>query len=285
MITSNFYQITVSEFDLIKGPNYRLKARLYCPIGIENMPAVVCVHGGAWVSGDRTAVSGLTDLIAQTGIAVLSIDTRLAPEFTYPAPIIDVIQSVGWLKQHANDYRIDANRIGLFGVSSGGYLAMLVAIQYDWPEFSADIPITDVSVAFLATCSGVLDPWERYQMAIRQNNTDIMMCHNAFFKTEQIMENASLRKILATQKSHCLMPAIFFQGQLDPRLPIDTAEKTARFLNTIGGKAQAIIYKNAAHSLDTWPRTALIDMLTRFHQLASAPEAFSVNQKTEVLFV
>ena len=197
-----------------------------------------------------------------------------------------MIQSVGWLKQHANNYQIDANRIGLFGVSSGGYLAMLAAIQYDGSEyFSIDTPITDASVAFLATCSGVLDPWERYQMAIRQNNTDIMMCHNAFFKTEQIMEDASPQKILATQKSHCLIPAIFFQGQLDPRLPIDTAEKTARFLNTIGGQAQAIIYKNAAHSLDTWPRTALIDMLTRFHQLAMAPEAFSVNQKTEFLFV
>lgn len=275
---TTFYPISTSEFELIRTPDYTLKACLYHPQGIKHVPAVVCVHGGAWVSGDRTAVSGFTDLIAQTGIAVLAIDTRLAPRFPYPASVADVVYAVRWLKQHAEACGIDRNRIGTLGVSSGGYLALLSTMRYDNPEYRIESDTingsVDAKTAFVATCSGVLDPLARYQMAERRGDIDIIQCHDAFFQTVQTMEETSPPLILERHEKAYLPPALFFQGELDPRLPSDTAEKTADAWNRAEGKAQAIVYPDAGHSVGTWSREAILDMLTRFHALASVPDSF-----------
>ena len=272
---SNFYKISESELILQANDAYQLKACLYRPVGIENTPAVVCVHGGAWVSGDRYAVSGLTDIIAQTGITVLAIDTRLAPRFRYPHAVIDVVFAIRWLKHHADEYGIDAGRVGILGVSSGGFLGVMATLNYDSPEFFQEIDAvyqnTQNGPAFIASCSGVLDPFARYEMARSQQNTEIMMCHDAFFNSIHEMEEASPFNVLSVYQGKNLPPAIFFQGELDPRLPIDTAEKTAGYWNRAGGKAKAIVYPGAEHSVGTWSRKALIDMLTNFHALATEP--------------
>ncbi len=276
---TDFHPFSVSGFELIRTPDYTLKACLYQPQGIENVPGVVCVHGGAWVSGDRTAVSGLTDLIAQTGLAVLAIDTRLAPRFPYPAAVADVVYAVRWLKQHAQEYFIDRERIGSLGVSSGGYLAVLAAMRHDNPEYFIESDAINCSVdaktAFVATCSGVLDPLARYKMAQARGDVDIMQCHDAFFPTVQVMEETSPPLVLARHENAFLPPALFFQGELDPRLPADTASRMADAWNRAGGKAKAFVYPNSGHSVGTWSRKALMDMLTRFHALASAPRSFN----------
>ena len=77
------------------------KALVYRPAGKGPFPALVCVHGGAWVSGDRFATSGFAELVAATGIVVMAIDTRLAPRHPYPAAVEDVNCAVRWLKAHA----------------------------------------------------------------------------------------------------------------------------------------------------------------------------------------
>ena len=276
-----FYPVVSSEFELVRASDYTLKACLYQPVGIGNVPAVVCVHGGAWVSGDRTAVSGFTDLIARTGIAVLAVDTRLAPRFIFPASVADVIYAVRWLKQHAAEYAVDADRIGILGVSSGGYLAVLATMRYDSLGYQVGTDAIDHSVdaktAFVATCSGVLDPLARYRMAQQRGDRDIMQCHDAFFRTVEVMEASSPPLMLARHEKAYLPPALFFQGALDPRLPADTAQKTADAWCQAGGKARAVIYPDAGHSAATWSREAFMDMLTRFHALTSRPEAFCLD--------
>lgn len=273
-----FFPVVSSEFELVRASGYTLKACLYRPVGIEDVPGVVCVHGGAWVSGDRTAVSGFTDLIAQTGIAVLAVDTRLAPRFPFPASVMDVIYAVRWLKEHAAEYGVDVTRTGTLGVSSGGHLAVLATMRCDSPEYFIDSDAinrsVDAKTAFVATCSGVLDPLARYRMAQRRGDRDIMQCHDAFFRTVEVMDASSPPLMLARHEKAYLPPALFFQGALDPRLPADTAEKTADAWCRAGGKAQAVIYPDAGHSVGSWSRDALMDMLTRFHALASSPGTF-----------
>ncbi len=274
---SNFYKFTESEIILQASDAYKLNACLYQPQGIDKTPALVCVHGGAWVSGDRTAVSGLTDIIAQTGITVLAIDTRLAPRFKYPHAVIDVIFAIRWLKYHADELNIDPGRIGILGVSSGGFLGIMAALNYDNPQYLLDIDEayqnTQVTPAFVASCSGVLDPLARYEMAKEQGNHEIMMCHDEFFANLHEMEETSPPAFLGAHPQSMLPPAIFFQGDLDPRLPPDTAENTALCWIKAGGKAKAIVYKDAEHSVGTWSRDALIDMLINLHTLASEPSS------------
>src|SRR5450759_4742683 len=57
-------------------------------------PLLIYIHGGSWVSGSRTDVSGLSPLFQleiQNGVEIISIDYRLAPQSTWPAQIDDCL--------------------------------------------------------------------------------------------------------------------------------------------------------------------------------------------------
>lgn len=258
--------------------NATRKALIYRPAGEGPFPAMVCVHGGAWVSGDRFATAGFAERIAAAGIVVMAIDTRLSPQYPYPAAIADVNCATRWLKYHATSYGVDSRRIGGLGISSGGYLVLLSAMCFNDPLYATEIPEdvplsakTDAKMAFVVTCSGVLDPPARYRMAEKNGNHDILLCHHAFFRHLETMEKASPAQILSHHEKMDLPPALFFQGSDDPRLPSDTADKTALAWKKAGGTASAIIYPDTGHSIGMWRQEVLADALFRIQALVSSP--------------
>jgi acetyl esterase/lipase len=92
-------------------------------------PAVLSVHGGAWVTGNRRYTGlfpAVRDELLRRGFAVASIDYRLAPEARWPAPIEDARCAVRFLRAHAVPLGIDPARIGAFGTSAGGHLVALL---------------------------------------------------------------------------------------------------------------------------------------------------------------
>jgi acetyl esterase/lipase len=99
----------------------------YLPAGRGPHPAVIVIPGGRWVDVDRTKHSDVPMYFAERGIAAFAIDYRSALDAPYPAAVADVAAAVRWVRAHADDYDVDAARLGAVGVSSGGHLAALVA--------------------------------------------------------------------------------------------------------------------------------------------------------------
>jgi acetyl esterase/lipase len=99
------------------------------PKGSANAPLAIYVHGGGWDSGNRRDDGYYklvrARLLAQ-GVAVASIDYRLAPKHQFPAQIVDVTYAVRYLRANAKKRRIDPDRIAAFGTSAGGHLASLL---------------------------------------------------------------------------------------------------------------------------------------------------------------
>jgi acetyl esterase len=103
-------------------------ARLYDPRFGRGAPVLVYVHGGGWASGSLDTVDGLCRRIAhRSGIAVLSVGYRLAPEHPWPSGIEDVEAAVGWLRANAEAHGLDASRLAISGDSAGGNLAAVAA--------------------------------------------------------------------------------------------------------------------------------------------------------------
>jgi len=128
------------NIEILRGVVYRtidgtdLALDLYQPAGpTAPMPMILALHGGAWVSGERTDLRPLYELLAQEGYAVAAIDYRLAPRWIFPAPLEDARAAVDWLRAHADQYRVDPQRFFVFGISAGGQLAGLLGAQ---PETS-----------------------------------------------------------------------------------------------------------------------------------------------------
>ncbi|TAK75018.1 MAG: alpha/beta hydrolase [Dehalococcoidia bacterium] len=111
------------------GPEGPIPVRLYYPSDAPNLPVLIWFHGGGWVLGsvehdDPTA----RRLCAGSGVIVISVDYRLAPENRYPAAVDDAYAAAVWAWQNAARYGGDQARIAVGGVSAGANLAAAVTL-------------------------------------------------------------------------------------------------------------------------------------------------------------
>ena len=97
-------------------------------------PAIISVHGGRWRAGNRTDASSIkVAQWAEFGFFAMSIDYRLVGGSPAPAPYLDMLCAIRWVHAHAEEYRIDPERVYLIGQSAGGQLVSLVATLGDGP--------------------------------------------------------------------------------------------------------------------------------------------------------
>lgn len=92
-------------------------------------PAVVHMHGGGYIALTATVgIEMMASYVAQTGVPVLTIDYRVAPENPYPTPVEDCWTALQWIRSHADTLSIDVGRMAVMGESAGGGLAAAVAL-------------------------------------------------------------------------------------------------------------------------------------------------------------
>jgi len=91
-------------------------------------PAVLSIHGGGMILGSpQMEASGSGQLARELDAVVLSPDYRLAPEHPFPAALDDCMATLTWMCDHADELRIDPDRIAVTGSSAGGGLSAAVA--------------------------------------------------------------------------------------------------------------------------------------------------------------
>ncbi|QFZ16269.1 alpha/beta hydrolase [Saccharothrix syringae] len=108
-------------------------ARFYEPTNLPpGSPLLVFYHGGGWVSGDLDSHDNLCRFLAvESGVRVLAVDYRLAPEHPFPAAVDDARNAFTWATEHAEELNVDPRRIALGGDSAGGNLAAVTALHAD----------------------------------------------------------------------------------------------------------------------------------------------------------
>jgi acetyl esterase len=116
----------------IPGEVGPLPARFYRPGNLPPGPAPLLVyyHGGGFVIGDLDTHDDLCRfLAAAAGVAVLSVEYRLAPEHPFPAAVEDTFAGFLWaVGEGAERLQIDPARVGVGGDSAGGNLATVVSM-------------------------------------------------------------------------------------------------------------------------------------------------------------
>ncbi len=83
--------------------------------------------------------------LLQAGYTLFVVNHRAAPRFRYPAALEDVQRAVRFVRFHAADYSINADRIGAVGYSSGAHLALLLGVLDDAPKTEDPDPVNRVS--------------------------------------------------------------------------------------------------------------------------------------------
>ncbi|PLX96268.1 MAG: hypothetical protein C0621_02330 [Desulfuromonas sp.] len=106
-------------------------------VGAEDLrPAIVYIHGGSFRGGDKRGGWPRLFPLVEAGYIGVSLNYRLSREATFPAQIEDCKAAIRYLRRHAEDLGIDPERIGVWGVSAGGYLASLLGTSGDVAELN-----------------------------------------------------------------------------------------------------------------------------------------------------
>jgi len=115
--------------------DYPVPVRLYIPHNAseEPGPTFVYLHGGGFVTGSVESHEGITRRVASgTGYRVVSVDYRLAPQFSYPAGPDDCEVVLNWaIEGYGQDeWGIDRHNLSLGGDSAGGNMTAYLAQKY-----------------------------------------------------------------------------------------------------------------------------------------------------------
>ncbi|HMS55744.1 MAG TPA: alpha/beta hydrolase [Fimbriimonadaceae bacterium] len=92
-------------------------------------PAVLVIHGGAWVSGKRQDVAITAKALADRGFIAASVSYRLAPKSKWPAMLDDCQTAVRYLRANSAKMGIDKARLGAIGYSAGGHLSLFLGAR------------------------------------------------------------------------------------------------------------------------------------------------------------
>lgn len=102
------------------------KLDVYVPTGNGPFPAVVLIHGGAFMVGDKGGEANNAKALTDKGYVAVSINYRLSAEAQFPAQVYDVKAAVRFLRANAATYRINPDKIGSWGASAGGNLSAML---------------------------------------------------------------------------------------------------------------------------------------------------------------
>jgi acetyl esterase/lipase len=246
------FDITVSEVEFRKNSAGRmLMARVYRPNGAGPFPTVLDLHGGAWNTKDRRAEEPMDRALAESGLLVVAIDMTLAPEAPYPASVQDANYGVRWLKSKAASWNGDASKLGIYGSSSGGHVAELVAMRPRDTRYNAiplrDAPNVDATVAYVATRSPISDPFARFKNAERLKRDDMMQNHVVYFKPWETIHESNPQEILERKEKVTLVPLLIMQGALDDNVLPSIQEKFAKTYRAAGGACDYQQFEGSEH--------------------------------------
>lgn len=116
----------------VPGPAGSIPVRLYTPSsrrGQTRIPTLLFIHGGGMTYGSLDGHDAAARHLSEhSGVQLLSVDYRLAPEHPYPAAVEDNFAAYRWLVDNAASIGADRERLAVGGDSAGGYLSATTAI-------------------------------------------------------------------------------------------------------------------------------------------------------------
>jgi acetyl esterase len=206
------------------------------------------IHGGGWVLGAADLQDPMLERIADnTGLAVVSVEYRLAPESPYPAGPDDCESAAAWLIKNAKtEFGSDVMTIG--GESAGGHLAAVTVLRmrdrYSYTGFRGanlvygvfDMSMTPSQMAF----------GDR-RLVLR--TIDMQQFYNAFLPTTTDRRVPDISPLYADLKGLC--PALFSVGTRDALLD-DSLFMHARWM-AAQNDAELAVYPGGAHGFTLFP--------------------------------
>ena len=222
---------------------------IYLPADAKGeLPLVVFIHGGGWISNDKYADMGYMpntiNAMLESGFAVASIDYRFATQAVFPVILQDCNKALSFLFDNANKYQIDKSRMALMGFSAGGHLASLMGTSQNNKVDKLYFPNTYRPFKYKA----VVDFYGPTDLVLLPGNEDAKSPEGLLIGAAPL-----LRPDLAKAASPITYidkndpPFIIIHGEKDNSVSNKQSKLFSAWLNHFGVKNELIIVKDAPH--------------------------------------
>lgn len=227
-------------------------------------PCIVFVQGSGWTFPDITYELPQMSEFARNGFVVAMVTHRSALDgFQAPAFLKDVKAAIRFLRENAETYKIDPDRIGIWGTSSGGNTALLVGLTGDDPIYRTDehTGFSD-KVKTVIDCFGPADIpslFEGLKYRAEQNPSDRALLHG-LLGPDPVEQRARMRMINPmemVEKGKEYPPFLLIHGDKDPLVPYSQSEAMAAKLVEADIPTQLIKVEGAEHEGTFWSRELL----------------------------
>ncbi len=219
---------------------------VYRPAGPAALPAVLLVHGGGWLAGDRLMERPFAKQLAARGYVVVPVSYRLGTPGRFPAPVHDLKAAVRWLRAHAAEHGIDPRRIGVIGGSAGGTLALLLGASNGLPELEGTGGSAGPSSAVQAVVD--LDGTATFvdDRLIHSSETRPSpyweFVHGTYSQSRAVWLAASPINYVSRQSA----PVLFIKSTTTQPILVGRDEMSAR-LRILGVDSEVVVYPDTPH--------------------------------------
>jgi acetyl esterase/lipase len=138
---------TKSEIIYGRKDGMALSMTVLTPKAKPRGKAIISVLSGNWVSSERmrARLPDWSQTYLEKGYTVFGVMVGCQPRYTIPEEISDLKRAVRFIRFNAKEYKIDADKIGITGSSSGGHLSLMIATADDITDTKSTDPVDKVS--------------------------------------------------------------------------------------------------------------------------------------------
>jgi acetyl esterase/lipase len=231
------------------GPQGNLCVDLYLPAGMGPHPALLCLHGGAWLHGSQRQYESWGPWLAENGYAVVAVDYRLssAEGPAWPGVWEDICLSLDWLIANAPSLNIDTGRIGTIGDSVGGLMAAMLSLDQR----------TAPHIRIVVGVYGVYDlpEWWRVRKVLNGSEDPVgRLMGRPYEEAREDCESFSPVHRLREMASPPAARFFIIHGNQDTRVPHDQSARFLEALHDKGAVYDSMFIPDAGHSWFTYAK-------------------------------
>lgn len=229
-------------------------------------PLVVFIQGSAWTTPNVYAELPQLAQLARSGLIVATIiHSSCLDGHPFPAYLQDAKTAVRYLRDQADHYGIDPERVAVWGTSSGGNAALLMGLTGDDPTFrTEDYSGQSDAVRCVVSCFGPSDLTALYRHALTAITPDALMpiFHGLLGQSgdpDTVM--AAMSPVRQIKAGQAYPPFLLVHGDADQAVPFEQSVRFYQSLLKAGIDGQMIGVRNAPHEGSFWSQ-ALLDEIT-----------------------
>jgi len=210
----------------------------------KKAPLLLFIHGGGLSKGDKKDYLRYTIDFAEKGYITASVQYRFVDKVKFPAQLFEIKAAIRWLKENADKYHIDRNKIALIGGSAGGHLAMMAGYTSDIAEFNEENDsLISYKVQVVVDLYGPTDFTTKYA---REHSISKNMFGKTYKESPEIYEKSSPVKFISEDDP----PSLIFHGTIDDLVPVSQSDTLEALLKRAGVPVEYHRLKGWPHNMD-----------------------------------